>query len=109
HRSSVDRAIMERARPMLVVPADMGWTDLGTWDAVAAVFPDGLTGPGGQASFRDRQVWVLGGDRLVATIGLEDVAIVDTPDALLVLRLDQAERLTDLVDALRKAGYDDLT
>lgn len=108
-RLSVDRAVMERARPMLAVPADMGWTDLGTWDAVAAVFPEGFPGPGGQVSVPARRVWVLGGDRLVATLGLEDVAVIETPDALLVIRLDQAERLTDLVDALRKAGYDDLT
>ncbi len=106
-KMSIDRAVMERARPMFVVPADMGWTDLGTWASVAEVFA-GRGTASNRVSLRDRNVLVLGDRRLVATLGLENVAVVDTEDALLVCNLDQAEALRELMDEVRSAGNDRL-
>jgi mannose-1-phosphate guanylyltransferase len=107
-RESVDRAVMEKARPMLVVPAAMGWADLGTWRSVAGALPDGLPGRGGRVSVADEDVLVFGDQRLVATAGLRNVAVIDTPDALLVCSLEYAEELKQVIDALRRQGKDEL-
>lgn len=108
-RISVDRAVMERARPMRVVPVEMGWTDLGTWTAVAEVLEDseGRAGPR-RVSIRDRGVLALGGERLIATLGLENLVIVDTPDALLVCGREEAEAVMQVVEQLRATGNEDL-
>jgi mannose-1-phosphate guanylyltransferase len=104
---SVDRAVMERARPMFVTPAAMGWTDVGTWRSVAAACPN-RPGTGGWISVGDGKVFVSGGKRLIATVGLENVAIVDTPDALLVCSLERADAFPEVIDRLRATGREDL-
>ena len=106
-RISVDRAVMEQARPMLVAPAAMGWTDVGTWQSVAATCPS-RPGAGGWVSVADGKVFVRGGKRLIATVGLENIAIVDTPDALLVCNLEHADAFPEVIDRLRAMGREDL-
>jgi len=106
-RVSVDRAVMERARPMLVAPAVMGWTDLGTWASVAGASPS-RPGDAGWVSVADGKVFVSGGKRLIATVGMDNVAVIDTPDALLVCNLERAEAFPEVIDRLRAMGREDL-
>jgi mannose-1-phosphate guanylyltransferase len=104
--ASVERALVERAAPVLVVPAAVGLADLGTWEEVAAQCPP--LAPAGHVGVEDRRVWVRGGDRLIATLGLDNIAIIDTPDALLVCNLDAADGLPKLLDRLRAEGHERL-
>ncbi|ANM29052.1 hypothetical protein ABI59_04770 [Acidobacteria bacterium Mor1] len=105
---SVDYAVMERARGVKVVPLDAGWDDVGSWQAAAALLEEAglldrspvLVGSEGTA--------VFGAEKLVAVVGLPDVSIVETPDALLVVRNDQSERVRDVVKELEKRGRRDL-
>lgn len=102
----VEHAVVERAAPVLVVPAAVGLVDLGTWEEVAARCPP--LAPAGHIGVDDRHVWVRGGDRLIATLGLDNIAIIDTPDALLVCNLDAADGLSKLLDRLRAEGRERL-
>ena len=105
-RASVDYAVMEKAKNVAVVPLDAGWDDVGSWDAAARLAP--------QPSRRDRVLLgsqgsvVFGGKRLVALLGVPDVVVVDTPDALLVVSRAAGEAMRDVVAAVREAGREDL-
>ncbi len=107
-RLSVDYAVMERARGVRVVPLDAGWDDVGSWDAAgrlrrAGGTPDRdniLVDSPGTVVFRDR--------RLVAVVGVPDIAVVDTPDALLVVSRRSSEQVRQVVDELKRRGRKDL-
>lgn len=96
---SIDYAVMERSRLISVLPVDYQWSDLGAWDAVAAL---------GSA---DRGVWLSSeGDTglvraaegmVVATAGISNIAIIAEPDAVLVCSLDQAQSVKGLAERLR--------
>ena len=106
HKASVDYAVMEKAKDVAVVPLDAGWDDVGAWDAAARLAP--------KPSRRDRVLLgsqgsvVFGGKRLVALLGVPDVVVVDTPDALLVVSRAAGEAMRDVVAAVREAGREDL-
>lgn len=103
---SVECAVVERAHPLLVVPAGCGWADLGTWEAVAGRAPG--ASPAGHVGVRDGAVWVHGSNRLITTIGLDKIAIIDTPDALLVCNLDAVEGMQELLERLDAEGHERL-
>ena len=100
---SVDRAVMERTQRAMVVETDMGWTDLGAWDAVADVAPrdaDGNTLRGDVIAIGTRDSYLSAEDRLVAALGVSDVVVVETSDAVLVAHRHKAQDVRMLVDAL---------
>jgi mannose-1-phosphate guanylyltransferase len=103
-RVSVDYAVMERARRVAVVPLEAGWDDLGSWDAAAR-----LTGPVEDPLVIDSpRTAVFGRGRAVAVVGVPDVVVVDTKDALLVVARGRAEGVREVVERLRRAGRADL-
>jgi mannose-1-phosphate guanylyltransferase len=116
----IDVALMEPASlegGVAVVPADVGWSDLGSWaalkDALAEEGSDRVVtiGPSASAAMdvRSRNVLVhAGSGRLVATIGLENVVVVDTSDALLILSPEAAQDVKQIVDRLAAEGREDL-
>lgn len=117
-KAPVDTAVMEDAgRRGLVatVPADIGWTDVGDWHTLADILPpdaDGVVRLGGAdvMAVDSANSLVYGGSgRLVATLGVDDVIVVDTPDALLVARRDRAQDVKALVARLAERGRTDLT
>ena len=84
---SIDYAVMERASGVVVLSGDFGWSDIGSWKAVAEEFErdaHGNTSSGDVILSDCTNVHVQTDDRLVAAVGLNDVVIVDTPDAVLV-------------------------
>lgn len=88
---SIDYAVMERSANVAVVPADFGWSDIGSWNAVSElVVPDDDNNRAtGEAIFVDsKNTYVQSEDRLVAAVGLDNLMIIDTPDALLVAHSD---------------------
>ena len=107
---TIDVGIMEHARHVAVVPAEMGWSDVGSWAAIYDVLdkdPDGnlLIGSGEHVLVDTRGTLVHGrSERLIATVGIEDLVIVDAGDALLVLKRDQAQAVGELVNLLRAKG-----
>jgi mannose-1-phosphate guanylyltransferase/mannose-6-phosphate isomerase len=104
---SVDYGILEKSRKVVTVPADMAWTDLGSWEALAQTPILKKDGRGNVIkadciNLEGRGNFIFGSDRLITTVGLKDLVIVDTPDALLVCRKDLSQKVKDIVDVLKK-------
>ncbi len=108
-KETIDYGIMERAEQVAVIPVELGWSDVGGWAAVMALHTDEAdaegnihVGPGAQLPIDSQGTLVFAQTpRLVATIGLEDIVVVDTPDALLITTREQAQRVREVVEHLR--------
>jgi mannose-1-phosphate guanylyltransferase len=102
---SIDVGVMEKDDRVAVVPADLGWSDVGTWESLAEVLgPDeeGNVVVGAQhLSLDTTNSLIYGRHRLVATIGMEDVVIVDTDDVLLVCPKSRSQDVKELVERLK--------
>ena len=106
---SIDYALMERSDAVAVVPAEFGWSDIGSWCALSALVPADAAGnrAKGQALFLDsRDTYVHSEDRLVAALGVEGLVIVDTPDALLVTHRDKAQDVKKVVAQLKERDHE---
>jgi mannose-1-phosphate guanylyltransferase len=109
---AIDTGIAEPAAAegrMAVVPLEAGWSDIGSWSALLEALSTAtgadLVASGRHLDRGSHRVLVHGGDRLVVTVGLTDVIIVDTPDALLVCHRDRAEEIKPVLDEIaRTAG-----
>jgi mannose-1-phosphate guanylyltransferase len=105
---SIDVGIMERAEKVAVVPVDFGWNDVGSWAAIHEINADqadendNVVLNAEHISVDSRGVLIQGNDRLVATVGLEDVIIVDSGDALLVCARDRAQDVKKVVTWLEE-------
>ncbi len=106
---TVDYAVMEKAGRVAVLPAGgLGWSDVGAWDSLFDVlFPDmhGNVAVNSQhLALETRNTLMYGNnpDRLIVTIGLDDMVIVDVDDVLLVCKVDQAQKVRDVVEHLKK-------
>jgi mannose-1-phosphate guanylyltransferase / mannose-6-phosphate isomerase len=103
---SVDYAVMERCPGVLDIrmePLDAGWNDLGAWEAVWQVAPkdaDGNAQVGDAIVLGSRNTLVHATSRLVSVIGLDDVVVVETPDAVLVARRERSQEVKDVVSRL---------
>lgn len=102
--TSVDYGILERSDGIRVVPGDFGWSDVGSWPALAEILPahDWGCGVGEVESLRASGNVVYSRDRLVALLGVEDLVIVDTPDVLLVARKSEGQKVKDLLDQVEQ-------
>jgi mannose-1-phosphate guanylyltransferase / mannose-6-phosphate isomerase len=108
---SIDYAVMEKTDKAAVVPLDAGWSDVGSWAALHDVVDRDAAG---NAATGDvivescRNSYVAARSRLVAAIGLEDVIVVETPDAVLVVSRDHAQSVKHVVDALKANNRSDV-
>ena len=95
---------------MAVVPLAAGWSDIGSWsallEALSANGARSLVARGEHLDRGSRDVLVHGGERLVVTVGLRDVIIVDTPDALLVCARERAEEIKTVLDEIAQRSGD---
>ena len=106
---SIDYGVMEGAARVLTVPADIGWSDVGSWAAVADHLPETELGPalvGHAVAVDARDNVVHAPDKLVALVGVDGLVVVDAGDALLVCPREQAQRVREVVDRLER---DELT
>jgi mannose-1-phosphate guanylyltransferase len=110
---TIDYGVMEGARQVAVIPAlGLEWSDVGSWDSLFEVLPtdqDGNLVMGGQHIGLDTRcslIYVGQEHRLIVTIGVEDLVVVDTGDVLLVCKKDQAQRVRQVVDELKKTGQE---
>jgi mannose-1-phosphate guanylyltransferase/mannose-6-phosphate isomerase len=105
---SIDYAVMEKTSRAAVVPVSCEWSDIGSWDALwmaATKDADGNHLEGDVIALDTKGTLVRSHDRhLVATIGLDDVVVVTTPDATLVARRDASQDVKRIVDQLKSAG-----
>lgn len=106
--NSIDYAVMEKTTRAAVVPVSCAWSDIGSWDALWAASErdqDGNRLEGDVIAVDSRNCFVRGTDRrLVAALGLEDIVIVDTPDAVLVAPRTRVQDVKRLVDKIKSAG-----
>ncbi|QQC62375.1 mannose-1-phosphate guanylyltransferase/mannose-6-phosphate isomerase [Paraburkholderia ginsengisoli] len=106
---SIDYAVMERSNHVAVVPADFGWSDIGSWVAMRDLStPDANDNrTTGEAIFVDsHNTYVHNPNRMVATVGVDNLMIIDTPDALLVAHPDKAQDVKKVVARLKKQGHE---
>jgi mannose-1-phosphate guanylyltransferase/mannose-6-phosphate isomerase len=104
---SIDTGVMERSNKAAVVPVSFSWSDVGSWGSLDEVAAKDKAGNvvGGRVVDIDSQRSVVYGDRrVVATIGLLDMVVVDTPDATLVCPKSRAQDVKKIVDILKQQG-----
>lgn len=102
---SIDYAVMEKTKAAVVVPLDAGWNDIGSWTALWEEAQKDHNGNGvkGDVILRDTNNCLIHSkDKLVAAVGLEDVVIVDTKDALMVAHKDKVQDIKSIVAELKK-------
>ncbi len=102
---SIDYAVMEKSKKAAVLPIDLLWSDVGSWDSLPEVIkPDaeGNVKIGDVLALDTKKTIVMGEKRLISTIGLKDLIIVDTADALLIARRGEAQRVKEVVEQLRE-------
>jgi len=103
--STIDQGVLEQANRIAVVPAEFGWSDVGDWNNLGELierddFGNSVRGDVVQSQTRNSVVWSETG-RLVALVGLENIAVVDTPDALLVVNRGDAQEVRAIVEQLK--------
>ncbi len=110
---TIDYGVMERAEKVVVLPAGgLGWNDVGSWETLFDVlFPDmdgNVTAIAQHLAMETHNTLVYGHDaeRLIVTIGIDDTVIVDADDVLLVCKSDQAQKVREVVEHLRKHRQD---
>ena len=104
---SIDYAVMEKTTAAAVLPINVGWNDVGSWSAlweIADQDPDGNAHHGDVLALGCKNTLAWGGRRLVSLLGLTDVIVVDTDDALLVAARDQVQQVKDIVARLKAEG-----
>jgi mannose-1-phosphate guanylyltransferase/mannose-6-phosphate isomerase len=108
-KKSIDYAVMERTKLAAVVPADLGWSDIGSWSAVWEVLDRDANGNAveGPAMMIDSRNSLVRADESVLTtvIGLDNVIVVSTQDAVLVAARDKAEEVKALVEQLKAQNH----
>ncbi|MEA5669631.1 mannose-1-phosphate guanylyltransferase/mannose-6-phosphate isomerase [Stenotrophomonas sp. MH1] len=108
---SIDYAVMEKTGDAAVVPLDAGWSDVGSWTALRDVSEqdaDGNAHRGDVIAIDCRNTFAYG-DRLIAMVGLEDVIVVETNDAVLVGKSDRMQEVKDVVAQLKADGRSEAT
>ncbi|SIS13266.1 mannose-1-phosphate guanylyltransferase (GDP) /mannose-6-phosphate isomerase, type 2 [Aquipseudomonas alcaligenes] len=106
---SIDYAVMERSSSVAVVPATFDWSDIGSWGALSQLIPADAEQnrvQGEAILIETRNTVVLGETRLVATVGLDNLIIVDTADAVLVAHADRAQEVRQVAKRLKAQSHD---
>lgn len=103
---SIDYGIMEKAGSVFVVPGEFGWNDVGSWTAVYDLAEKNKNGNSVQtlnATFAESEgnLVLSSGEKMISLVGMENVAVVETEDAILVCNLDKAQGVKQIVDQLK--------
>ncbi len=108
---SVDYGVMEKSYDILVVPGEFGWSDVGSWDMLGVLHDpeeNGNVVVGDGVLVESKNNIVFAKDKTVALVGVSDLVVVETPDAVLVCPKDKAQDVKKAVDALKAMGREDL-
>jgi mannose-1-phosphate guanylyltransferase len=107
-KQTIDYGVMEGAKDVAVIPVSIGWTDVGSWGSLLALLPADENGNilvGPHVGINTRDILAFGEKRLIATIGVQGLVIVDTEDALLVCTKEQEQQVRELVNKLESDGF----
>jgi mannose-1-phosphate guanylyltransferase len=107
--NSIDYAVMEKSRSVSVVPCDIGWSDIGSWTAIGELVDADANRNRVQGDTVLHDVsgcYIRCGGRMVGAVGVADLVIVDTPDALLVAHKDRAQDVKNLYGQLKALAHD---
>ena len=108
---SVDYGIMERANNILVVPAQFGWSDVGSWDMLSAIHTPDENGNiilGEHFGVDTKNCVIFTKEKPIATVGISDLVVVDTEDVVLVCAKERAQEVKKIVELLRARGKEEL-
>jgi len=106
---SIDYAVMEKSHYVKVVPADIAWSDLGSFDALHDVLPKdehGNTHNPNHIAINSKNNFVYGTHRKIATIDIEDMIIVDTGDAILITKRGSSQKVKEIVKKIKENHSD---
>lgn len=113
-KESIDYGVMEDADRVAVIPVDIGWSDVGSWGSLAQLLIDTQKGDdhgnvvvGEHQGIDTQDSLIFGGRRLIATIGLEDMIVVDAGDAILVCPMEREQEVRDMVQRLEREDMKD--
>ncbi|MBS0604820.1 MAG: mannose-1-phosphate guanylyltransferase/mannose-6-phosphate isomerase [Verrucomicrobia bacterium] len=113
---SVDCALMERSQNTMVMPLDVSWSDVGSWDSVYDLLDKDKNQNvkvGNVIDIDTKNCLIMGDKRLISTIGLEDLLIIETEDALFIGKKGESQKVKNLVEELKKRNakepFDHLT
>ena len=107
---SIDYAVMEKTGNAVVIPISAGWSDVGAWPALWNVCPrdeDGNVKQGDVITAGTRNAFLVAQHRCLATVGLEDIIVVETADAVLVASKDKAQDVKQIVNHLKAENRDE--
>ncbi|MDP2941122.1 MAG: sugar phosphate nucleotidyltransferase [Candidatus Omnitrophota bacterium] len=106
---SVDYAIMEKTKKLALLPCGCGWSDLGSWKSMEEIHKKDKAGNifkcGKHLDIGSRDTIIFSGKRFIATIGLDNLIVVDSGDALLICAKDKSQEVKKLVQALKEKGF----
>ena len=101
---SIDYGIMEKAKNIYVIPGNFGWDDVGSWlslERINKTNQDGNVISGNVISIKTKNSIIQGNEKLIATIGLEDIVIVDTEDVTLICHKNNSQEVKEIINNLR--------
>ncbi|MDW7973359.1 MAG: mannose-1-phosphate guanylyltransferase/mannose-6-phosphate isomerase, partial [Thermodesulfovibrio sp.] len=104
---SIDYALMEKTDSVAVVKSSFEWSDVGSWESIYDVMEkNGADNVkiGNVIAIDSKRNLIIGGKRLIATIGLEDMIVVETPDAVLIAKKGECQKVKDIVSQLKENG-----
>jgi mannose-1-phosphate guanylyltransferase/mannose-6-phosphate isomerase len=102
---SIDYGVLEKANNVAMIPADIGWSDVGSWNVLDQILPTDSNNNvknGNLISIDNKNSILYAGERLIAAVGLQDIIVVDTPDATLICHREKAQEVRKIVDVLKK-------
>jgi len=105
---SIDYALMERSQKVAVVPCELGWSDIGSWQAIRELAPADANGNqcNGQVVLHDvTNCYIDSKKRLVGAVGLDNLIIIDTPDALLIADAERTQEVKVIAQELKRLGH----
>lgn len=102
-KQTIDYGVMENAENVAVIPVDIGWVDVGNWSSLFGTLTrdkNGNAAVGPHAAIDTHNTFLFGEKRLITAIGVKDLVVVDTADALLICPLDREQEVRDMVKLL---------
>jgi mannose-1-phosphate guanylyltransferase len=108
---SIDVGVMERAEDVWVIPGNFGWSDVGSWRALSELLPvdgQGNVVVGEQRGMETSGCFIYSPKKLVATIGIRDLVVIETDDVLLICPKERDQEVRKLVELLEREGREDL-
>lgn len=104
---SIDYGVLEKSDRVSLIPCDIGWNDVGSWQAVHEISPKDANGnalQGNVIAIDCKDSLIRAEKRLVAVVGVEDLCVIETADAVLISKSDQTQRVREVVDKLHDQG-----